>query len=490
MNALIAWLRHSASAIRTIRVRLTLWYVALLAVILVSFSSFLYVNLARNLRAELDQSLGTEARRVVASLDIQDGKPSLKGEFDSQETGAVIALYDPSGTRLIDAGAPRPFLIRAAPLARTAAGQQTLGTIALPDGTSWRVLTMPVIENGHVIGTLQVGRSEAAVGVALSQLMILMAFAVPATLVLAVAGGLFLAGRALDPIDRITRTAEQLGAEDLAFRLGFKGTDEVGRLAATFDRMLERLDRAFRRQRQFTADASHELRTPLALLISQADLALERSRTPGEYRRVLLSMREDAKRMNQLVNDLLTLARADAGESQVGREPLDLNDLTSDVVAAMEPLARARGVALGRGAAESTVVMGDQTRLTQLLLNLIDNALKYTPAGGAVTVSTRPEGKQAILQLADTGVGIPPEHLPHLFERFYRVDPARARAQGGAGLGLAIARWIVESHGGHITVASETGRGTTFTVTLPGIAARPAHPDRPSVPTLARHARG
>ena len=206
------------------------------------------------------------------------------------------------------------------------------------------MLTLPVLDNGQQIGILQVARPMAEVTGAIQQLALLLAVAVPITLLLASAGGLFLAGRALGPIDRITRAAASIGAADLSRRLSFSGTnDEVGRLAATFDRMLDRLDSAFRRQRQFTADASHELRTPLTMLASQIDLALERTRTPDEYERLLRSLREDTGRMAQLVSELLTLARADAGQQLLTREDLDLGEVIRSVVPAMQPLAVRRG---------------------------------------------------------------------------------------------------------------------------------------------------
>lgn len=337
----------------------------------------------------------------------------------------------------------------------------------LADGSEWRVLTRPVVQNGQLIGVLQVARDEQETELALRQLVTLMAIAIPTTLVLAVAGGLFLAARALDPIDRITRTAAQISAESLERRLGLPGQDEVGRLAATFDRMLDRLEAAFQRQRQFTADASHERRTPLTLLTSTADVALERPRSAAAYREVIASMREDARRMNQLLGELLTLARADAGQELIDRESLDLATLASEIVLVLQPLAQSRAVQLVSLAPASVTIVGDQTRLTQLLTNLVDNGLKYTSPGGTVTVSVERESDQAVLRVADTGSGIADEHLPHLFERFYRVDKARSRAEGGAGLGLAICQWIVQVHGGDITVASELGRGTTFTVRLP-----------------------
>jgi signal transduction histidine kinase len=298
-------LRRAAS----IRVRLTLWYVALLAGILFAFSGLLYLSLARSLSQELDLTLSTEAQRLVASMDFENGGPQLGDGPDNLRIGTVAALYDASGRRLLayDPRQPLPALPEA--LSRAAQGGQTFVTASFQDGTQWRVMTTPVTENGFQTAILQVGRPVAEVDATLRQLAVLLALAVPLTLLVASAGGLFLAGRALDPIDRITRAAAEIGADDLSRRLNFRGSrDEVGRLAATFDRMLDRLERAFRRQRQFTADASHELRTPLTMLASQIDVALERERKPAEYEDLLRSLREDSARMTQLVSELLTLA--------------------------------------------------------------------------------------------------------------------------------------------------------------------------------------
>jgi heavy metal sensor kinase len=460
----------------SIRVRLTLWYVALLAVILLVFSGLLYLTLSRALREELDVTLSTEAERLIGSMKFGSDAPQLGDAPDNLRIGTVAALYDSGGRRLLAYDPRQPLPVLPEALSEAARGRQVLVTAALADGTEWRVLTAPVIDNGVQVGIIQVGRPVAQVDATLRQLLLLLVLAVPLTLLVTSAGGLFLAGRALDPIDGITRAAAAIGADDLSQRLNFRGSlDEVGRLAATFDRMLDRLDRAFRRQRQFTADASHELRTPLTMLATQIDVALERQRTPADYEELLRSLREDAARMTQLVSELLTLARADAGQQLLTTEELDLGDLVSSVVQAMQPLALQRGVQLAERAQPHVRISGDQTRLSQLLINLVDNALRYTSRGGNVNVAIKEQAGWAELRVEDTGIGIAAEHLPHLFERFYRADPARARTDGGSGLGLAIAQWIAQAHGGGISIESELGRGSTFTVRLPLVPVATVH---------------
>jgi heavy metal sensor kinase len=472
----VRWCPHWFDGL-PLRVRLTLWYVALLAFVLTAFGAFLYSSLEQRLMLEIDRSLETQARRLTPPPDAAPGPPpQLIGRRRPASGGLAVSVYDPTGREMLfgEIQDDLPDLAQARQIA--AGGVSDLRTVETNDDEFWRVLTMPIIQAGQQTMVLQIARSQADSETALRELLLLLLIGIPATLVLAIAIGLFLAGRALDPIDRITRTAAQIGAGDLSRRLHLPHRrDEVGRLAATFDAMLDRLEASFERQRRFTADASHELRTPLALMISQADVTLERSRSADEYREVLDGMRGDARRMSQLLGDLLTLARADDGKLDLGREPLDLGELAEDVVATMTPLADERGICLDVQLVEHVVVDADQTRLTQLLVNLVDNALKYTPAGGTVMVVVDRASDEAVLQVADTGVGIAASHLPRIFERFYRVDAARARSDGGVGLGLAICRWIVEAHGGTIEVESKVGKGTTFTVRLP---ATPAEPDR------------
>jgi heavy metal sensor kinase len=484
MSRPTAWLRRAAQARRTIRVRLTLWYVALLALILVAFCSVLYAGLARGIQAEADARLTIAAQQTLALVDIEGNRLDEPVRPEYLPDGAMVTIYNGRGERLFTSDQARVLPSLGRNEVREIRGPWVIESARAPDGAEWRLLTAPVLSEGQPVGAMQLARTQPEVGVALQNLLVLMALAAPATLLLATAGGLFLAGRALGPIDRLTRAAQAIGADDLTRRLDPPPQrDEIGRLALTFNSMLDRLERAFRRQRRFTADAAHELRTPLAMLASQVDVLLERPRPAAEYAHALASMREDMTRLNGLVSELLTLARADDGREALARERLAVGALVDDVLAAMIPLAEARGVHLARGADADAVVEGDQTRLTQLLVNLLDNAVKYTPAGGRVTVAVRREEPWVALEVADTGMGIAPEHLPYLFERFYRGDPARGRADGGAGLGLAISQWIVEAHGGQIAVASQPSQGATFTVRLP-LAGDPPPAEPPATRVL------
>jgi signal transduction histidine kinase len=233
--------------------------------------------------------------------------------------------------------------------------------------------------------------------------------------------------------------------------------------------MLDRLDRAFQQQRQFTADASHELRTPLAMVMSQIDIALERTRSAEQYQQTLRSMREDVADLSRLVSELLMLARAEAGQEPLARERIEMTELISGVLASMQPLACARGVQLVVSDNGAVPLEGDESRLMQLVINLVDNGIKYTPPGGLVTVTARQEPGLAIVEVSDTGPGIQLEDQQRIFERFFRVDSARSRG-AGAGLGLAISRWIAEAHGGDIRVECGPTGGTTFSVRLPSAA--------------------
>ena len=336
------------------------------------------------------------------------------------------------------------------------------------DGDLIRARTFPVRRDGRILGALEVGQSEEDVADFLGALLLIMGGAYPVTLVVAVLGGVFLAGRALSPVDTITGMARRISADDLDQRLDLRlPDDEVGRLARTFDEMIARLDSAFRRQRQFTADASHELRTPLTVMKGQVDVALQKDRESQEYRRVLEAVNDEVDRLIRLAESLLTLTRADAGEIPLELEAVGVADLLAGAVDQARSTAIQRGVDLLYVLGDSATVRADEGLLLQLILNLLDNATKYTPAGGEVSVGWNVTGDRTGLWVRDSGKGIPEEHIPLIFDRFYRVDQARGRSEGGVGLGLAISRWIAEAHGGSIHVESAPGNGSTFTVLLP-----------------------
>jgi heavy metal sensor kinase len=314
---------------------------------------------------------------------------------------------------------------------------------------------------------LVVGQPMDSIVSALGALRRTLFLAGPLTLLLSAGGGLFLARRALKPVDRMIQTTREIEETDLARRIDVATNDELGRLAATLNAMLERLESAFHRQRQFTDDASHELRTPLSVIEAEASLALRRKRPADDYRDALAIVVEEARNMNRLIDQLLTLARADAGEEALALESLDLSEIAEETIATMRPLAEEKDVTLIAGSMTSAAVNADRVHLKRLLANLIDNAIRYTAAGGSVTVSVAQDSESVTLTVDDTGIGIPAGHLPHIFERFYRVDKARSRAEGGSGLGLAICKQIAEEHGGSISVESDEGEGTRFAVRMP-----------------------
>jgi heavy metal sensor kinase len=312
-----------------------------------------------------------------------------------------------------------------------------------------------------------VGRSLAPELAAMHRLAYELFAAGAAVLALGLAGGFWLASRAIHPIEDISATAVKISAGDLSQRINTADTEsELGRLANVLNSTFSRLEAAFAQQARFTADASHELRTPVSVILTQTQTALSRPRTEAEYREALEACQRAAQRMRKLTASLLELARLDAGQDTIKAEPLDLAKVTAECVEMLRPLAAERGITIHSelGSAECR---GDAERVAQVVINLVSNAIYFNRDRGEVRVSTRVENAAAILSVSDTGSGIPTEDLPHIFERFYRVDKSRSNAQGRTGLGLAICRAIVDSHRGSIDVKSDLGKGSVFIVKLP-----------------------
>jgi heavy metal sensor kinase len=337
-----------------------------------------------------------------------------------------------------------------------------------------RVVTVPVQMGEAVPYLVLAAASLEGVEDALRRTSTILLVLTPSVFVLSLLGGRLLVGRSLQPVDEMTRAALAMEPGRLKHRIEPPGTDdEIARLASAFNEMIGRLERSFRQIQQFSADASHELRTPLTSIRGQAEVALMEDLPAAEYRRVLRSIVDDTERMSAIVENLLLLARADAEAVHLKREPVALDEVAMQVYEQMEGIARRKGVALDMEEMEDAPVLGDPLWLGQIVTNLVNNAVKYTPQGGSVTLSVRADaGGFASLAVADTGPGIPVEHLPHIFDRFYRVDSGRSRDAGGVGLGLNIAQWAAESHGGALEVVSEVGKGTTFTLKIPLAAAQ------------------
>lgn len=346
--------------------------------------------------------------------------------------------------------------------------QRDLYTTVTSGEETLRVLTHLVHGmNGAPVGVVQCAYPLTEMDRALGSLDRTLFTTIPLALLIAGLGGAFLTDRALRPVRRITRTAEQIGAEDLSRRLPVGNDDEFAHLSCTFNAMLERLEGAFNRQRRFTSDASHELKSPLTVIKANTSLALKTPRTPEEYVRRLQAIDHAADNMRALVEDLLLLARADEGLLARNLERISLNSILQEVA---DSTYRPDTASMSLVLPDHTVFLdGDRRELTRLFSNLISNAMRHTPATGHVAISAKDEGEVVSVFVKDTGEGIPAEHLPHLGERFYRVDASRARIHGGSGLGLAICRSIVEAHHGTLTFHSEVNLGTTVQVTLPTI---------------------
>jgi len=488
----------------SIRWKMTLLYTGLLAVLLVGFGLFLFFAVERLLIGSLNETLTQRFAQAQAAA------PQLRAELAAPPPGAA-PWHLPTLERLAGSGL---FLQIRDLDGRILATSTNLGATQLPppsgtlsqpgqaDTTQIRLpvarllpeaattdITMarfqvrsgPLLDtDGHLVGMLQVAQSLLTVDEVQDRLIDVLVEGMAVAIGLALAAGVWLAGRLLHPIATITDTAGRIGASgDLAQRITATARprqDEVGQLAATFDTMLERLERAFRAQQQFVADASHELKTPVTAILGHANLLRRRGEThPELVDEALAAIIEQAERMHRLTRDLLVLATTGERPDRA-MEVVAIDQVIVDVAKALAPLAQERAVQLSLPGAmdRATRVLGDRDQLKQLVVNLLDNALRYTPAGGQVQVTAWQEShgldQVVVLEVRDTGVGIGADDLPHLFERFYRVDKARSRLAGGSGLGLAIVQDVAQRHGGTVMVESRLDQGSVFQVRLPAVA--------------------
>jgi heavy metal sensor kinase len=457
----------------SIRTRLTLWYSGLLLVILVAIAALSYSWLRRTVHQDLDASLLAVARaiRETGAPDRPESEVEalLREMLGPELYDKFFRLLDPEGRPHAFGSRPRgdALPLSAAARARAAQGESTLETVAGPRAEPLRVFTMPIVREGRVVDIVQVGMSLRSAEALLDRYLHTLIVLIPLGVGLAALGGAVIARAALRPVDEMTRTARRITAEDLSRRVERPGTgDEMERLAETLNGMLARIDAAFTQTRRFAADAAHELRTPLAALRGGIEVALRAERTPMEYRRVLVSSLEEVERLVRLAEDLLLLSRSSAGPDVI-RQPVDLEPLLMDVFDAGARLGQAAGVSVRIDAMASAPVRGDGPALRRALLNLVENAIKYTPPGGKVELGLATQDGTAAVTVADTGIGIAPGDADRIFEPFVRLDAARARDTGGAGLGLAIARSIAVAHGGTLSAESRPGAGSRFVLRLP-----------------------
>ncbi len=430
----------------------------MLLLLLGGFSAFIYVSMSKIMYQGTKELIKAHAAQVVSSVEVENGNITNSELQEFKTTGTSVTLYDVKN-RIVAGSRPYPQISKLTP------EFNKIRNFEIHE-ENFLVYDQAVYEENRIVAWVRAVRSLNPVKETLDILKMMILFAVPAGIVIAVVGALFLAKKSLAPIDHITRTAEAIGRGDLTQRLNLPEVkDEVGRLVKVFDDMLEKLESSFKRERQFTSDASHELRTPIAVISAQSEEALAGNRTVSEYREALQIILKESRKMGVMVAQLLNLTRGDENKYRMEIEDIDIGIIAEEVVDEMRSIAEKNGVRLVFQGDRSIKMRVDQTLITRLFINLIDNGIKYNSEHGLVTVGLHREGECAKITVEDSGAGIPLEHLDHIFDRFYRIDDARSG--DGTGLGLSIVKWIVDAHKGCVEVQSTPGKGSIFTVLLP-----------------------
>lgn len=431
-----------------IRTRLTFWYAGTLCLALLAFSVGVWLILWHQLSSELDHLLQQDIMIAEKTLELEDGRVAWDEDAKNDEG---VGEFEPS-------------------IEVTGEGGKVLFQ-SVSFRSSGIVPTRSRIKKTQIDGvpvTIHAIRPTEPLYNQLTRLAFILVVGIPLVTLFAAWGGFFLAKRALSPVQRMTDRAKIITADRLHDRLPVENPhDELGHLASIFNETFQRLESSFTELRRFTADASHELRTPLTALRSVGEVGLREPRAPEEYREIIGSMLEETDRLTRLVESLLAMSRADGGQIRLHRESLDLSIFVAEVVQQLSVLAEEKGQSLICDSLSNVRVTADRQILRQVISNLVDNAIKYSPESGSIALRVFERNDLAVLEVSDDGPGIAPEDQGRVFDRFYRADKARSRDLGGTGLGLAIVKWGVEAHEGRVELESEIGRGSTFRVYLP-----------------------
>ena len=460
----------------TLRTKLTLFYSITVSVLLTGFAFVYFRVLSVGLDRDLTQEVIDRTSGLRGYLRFEEGQPVF--EYDPNDPDEIsfintatryYQIYDIRSTTLLaesDEFRASGIQYSQPDLARYAQSQPSL--IDVQSDQSKLRLRNEVMPAGGGIYLLVVGASMQPMEEALRSFLEALAWLIPSGVLLAAIASWFMAGKALEPVAALGKAAGEIAVSSLDRRLPVRGTnDELDKLAMQFNDTLARLQNAVGEMKQFTASISHELRTPLAVLRGEAEIALMQADSSEQLRRVLASQLEEFERLTRMINQLLTLARAESGDVAIAREPVNISSMAQSIAEQLEPVAASKDVRLSWNCDGNVTLQGDASWIERVVLNLIDNAIKFTRPGGHVGINVSTNGADAIFEVADEGIGIPPEAVPHIFERFYRADPSRANRADGAGLGLSLVKWAVDQHHGTIHVESLPENGTRFVVKIP-----------------------
>jgi heavy metal sensor kinase len=458
---------------RSLKFRLVAWYAGWLTALFVVFGIFVYLSLGHYLEKSLREALARRARQVAEMVQRSTlDKSILSSEIPKTFTPEVNNRF----TRVVANGLPiyisglpadRSFNPLAVPFVLGDKEGETSKRRVSRDGRELLIVAITRRVGTNVV-IVEEGGSIAPVEATLHAWLAVLILGLALLICVAVLGGAWLVQRALQPVDEITRSAEHITSRNLSERLPVPQTrDEIERLSTALNNMIRRLDEGFQQTQRFFADASHELRTPLTIIQGELEATSKNQELKPDERAAALSTLDEVERLKNIVEGLFALSRLDAGQAQENIAAVNLSELAAITADQMGLMAEDKNISIRCRCAKPVIVQGDRARLKQVLVNLLDNAIKYTPAGGRIDLSVNQDTHHAVLEVTDNGFGIPAEALPHVFDRFFRADRARSREMGGAGLGLSIVKSICAAHRGQVRVYSQEGAGSRFVVELP-----------------------